>query len=127
MRVGKTGTDDQVSKPIAVDIARRGDRAAAKVVRRHTAELEAVAAIEGGKVDIRGKAGRLAEHDIARAGIATIWVGACGPDNQIVEAVAVDVTSRRDRPAAIVVRRQAEERESVAAVKAGKVDVAGKA
>ena len=48
-------------------------------------------------------------------------------DDQIVEAVAVDVARRRDRDAAEVVRRRAAEPEAVAAVEAREIDVGGEA
>ena len=67
VRVGEGSADDQVGEAVAVDVARRGDRPAAAVARRHAAELEAVAAVEARQVEVRRKARGLAEHHIARA------------------------------------------------------------
>ena len=127
VRVGAEGADDQVGEAVAVDVAGRGDREAAAVVRRHAAELEAVAAVEARQVEVGGKARGLAEHHIARAGIGAVRVGAVGADDQVGEAVAVDVAGRGDRAAAAVVRRHAAELEAVAAVEARQVEVGGKA
>ena len=48
-----------------------------------------------------------AEHHVARARLAAVRVGRPGADDQVGEAVAVDVARRRDRPAALVTRRRA--------------------
>ena len=127
MRIGPVGADDQVGEAVAVDVARRGDRAAALVVRRHAAELEAVAAVEAREIEVGGKARGLAEHHIARAGIGAVRIGTAGADDQVGEAVAVDVAGRGDRAAAAVIRRHAAELEAVAAVEAREVEVGGKA
>ena len=193
MRIGAVGADDQVGEAVAVDVAGRGDRAAAAVVRRHAAELEAVAAVEAWRgrgwrrsprpcrtphssrrkrvpcgsaplaptirsakpspltspaeaterpllsaaaaplslkpllpsrrreIDVGGKARGLAEHHVARAGMSL----PCGSaqrsaDDQVGEAVAVDVAGRGDRAAAVVARRRAAELEAVAAVEASR-------
>ena len=60
-----------------------------------------------GEVDLRRKAGRLAEDDIA---VARKWACVEGaitkfcPDDEVIEAIAVDVTCGGDRPAGGVVR-----------------------
>ena len=64
-----------------------------------------------------------AEHHVARAGTVAVRVGASGADDQVVEAVAVDVARRGDGTAAEVARRLAAELEAVAAVEARQVDV----
>jgi hypothetical protein len=53
MRIGIRGAGDQVGEAVAVDVARRGDRPAAPVIRRHAAEIEAVASVEARQVDFR--------------------------------------------------------------------------
>ena len=45
-----------------------------------------------------------------------------GADDQVGEAVAVDVARRRDRPAALVARRRAAQLEAVAAVEAREIE-----
>ena len=67
------------------------------VIGRHAAELEAVGAVEGGEVEIGAEARGLAEHHIARPGMAPMRIGAVGADDQVGEAVAVDVAGRGDR------------------------------
>ena len=67
------------------------------------------------------------EHHVARAGTVAVRIGAEGADDQVVEAVAVDVARRGDREAAAVARRLAADLEAVAAVEARQVDVRGEA
>ena len=62
----------------------------------------AVAGRDCGEVDLRRKGAGVAEHDIAvarlGAGVAGPTAGKC-PDDEVVEAVAVDVASRGYRRA----------------------------
>src|SRR5258706_9268841 len=82
---------------VAVEIARRGDRGAAVVARRHAAEPEAVAAVEARQIEIGGKPRHLTEPHINPTHIANSSAGFCFANNknQIVEAVAVDIACRR--------------------------------
>ena len=67
----------------------------------------AVARRDAGEVDLGGETAGLAEHHIAVAGIAKCVAGAVaiwGPDDQVVEAVAVDVAGRGDRSAGEIAR-----------------------
>ena len=127
VRIGPEGADDQVGEAVAIDVAGRGDRAAAVVAGRHAAELEAVRAVEGGEVEIGAEARGLAEHHIARPGVASVRIGVVGADDQVGEAVAVDVAGRGDRAAALVAGRHAAELEAVGAVERGEVEIGGKA
>ena len=127
MRIGQRGADDQVGEAVAVDVAGRGDREAAVVTGRHAAELEAVGAVEGGEVEVGGEARGLAEHHVARPGIGSVRIGTAGADDQVVEAVAIDVAGRGDREAALVIGRHAAELEAVGAVEGGEVEVGAEA
>ena len=69
----------------------------------------------------------LAEHHIARAGIDAVRIGSPGADDQVGEAVAVDVAGRGHRDAALVARRRAAELEAGRAVERREIDVGGKA
>ncbi len=51
-----------------------------------------------------GVAERPAEYHVAHAGIASVWAGVNGADDQIVEAIAVHVARRADGPAGMVAR-----------------------
>ena len=65
----------------------------------------AVAGCNRGEVDLGRKARGLAEHHVAVAGIVSCVAGAIrvgSPDDDIVEAVAVDVAGRRHRGAGVV-------------------------
>jgi len=90
---GIISADDHVGEPVAVDVAGRGDRAAGAIVGC-AAEREAVAAVEARQVDVGGEAGLPAEHHIAGAGFDSVRVGPELTDDQVGEAVAVDVACR---------------------------------
>ena len=105
--------DDQVVDAVAVDVARAGDREAAAVVRVDPVEAEAVRPVERREIEARREAGVRAEDDIALAGGIAVRIGARGPDDQVVDAVAVDVARPGDREAAAVVRVDPVEAEAV--------------
>ena len=78
----------------------------------------AVAARERGEVDLRRKAAGVAEHHVAVAGIVACVAGAVAvgcPDDEVVEAVAVDVARRGDRNAGVVARILAMDHEAAVA------------
>ncbi len=50
--IGAKSADDQVGKAVTIHIARRAHRVAGKVIHRDAAELEAVAAVEAGEVQV---------------------------------------------------------------------------
>ena len=67
----------------------------------------AVAGRDRGEVDLGRKAAGVAEHDIAVARIAACVAGAVGvecPDDQVVEAIAIDVAGRGHRNAGVIAR-----------------------
>ena len=57
---------------------------------------------DGATGDHRTEAGGLAEDHIGFAGIRTPVTGEWRPDDQVVEAVAIDVPGRRETPAGTV-------------------------
>ena len=64
-------------------------------------------AVERGEIEARREAGGGAEHHVALAGIVpAAGIGARRPDDQVIDAVAVDVPRARDRAAAVVIRRR---------------------
>src|SRR5262245_27613464 len=90
----------------------------------------AVAGRHRGEVDLRRKARCLAEHDVtvARkvAGVAGAVAAVC-PDDEIVEAVAIDVASRGYRTAGFIARLLAIDHEAaVAGRHRGEVDLCRK-
>src|SRR5262245_9429714 len=98
--------DDEVVEAVAVDVAGRRYRIAGLVVRVLAMDDEAaVAGRDRGEVDLRCKARGFAEHDVAVArkvaGVAGAIAKVC-PDDEVVEAVAVDVTRRGHPTGAIV-------------------------
>ena len=92
------------------------------VARCPAVEAETVIAIQGGKAHGRGPAAGLAEYDIDRTGrgVAARRGQIC-PDDEIGDAVAVDV-ARGQAAAGIVAGRHAVEEEAVGAVEEGGVD-----
>jgi hypothetical protein len=81
----------QIIKPIAIRISSAADGIAGLIIRRGAGELEAVAAVEAGEVQIGGKAAGLAKNDIARPGVGAIGIGATRTDDYIIETVAIDI------------------------------------
>ena len=116
------GADDQVGEAVAVDVAGRGDRAAAVVVGRHAAELEAVAAVEGWRGRDWRRSPRPCRTPHSSPRNRSHSDRHRRADDQVGEAVAVDVAGRGDRAAAVVTGRHAAELEAVAAVEARQVD-----
>src|SRR5258708_31782814 len=64
------------------------------VVGRFAVDLEAVCAIERGELQRLAEAARLSKDHVARPGQRAIRVGVSGPDEQVGEAVAIDVARR---------------------------------
>ena len=92
------GPDDEVVEAVTVDVAGRGDRNAGLIVRVLAVDDEsAVAGRDRGEVDLGREARGLAEHHVAVARIVACVAGAIAakcPDDEVVEAVAVDVAGR---------------------------------
>ena len=120
--------DNQVGEAVAVDVAGRGHRLAGYIVRTFAMDDEAaVARGDGGEIDLRSKAAGVAEHHVSVACLVTCVAGAVGdqsPDENVIEAVAVDVAGRRDRIAGPIARILAMDDEAtVAARHRGEVDL----
>ena len=99
------GADDQIVDAVAIDVARPAHRAAGTVTSRGALDDQVGVARE---VDGRGKALIGAEHHVAGAGIGTaVRVGTRGADDQIVDAIAIDVARPAHREAGVVIRRGA--------------------
>ncbi len=62
------------------------------------------------------------EHHVRRAGIDATHVSARGPDDEVVDAVAVDVAGMRDGIARLVARCRAGDPEAVGAVEGGELN-----
>ena len=114
--IGAQSADDQVVHAIAVDIAGGADREAGKITRRLAVEHKAVAAIKAGQWQRRAEPGGFAEHHVAASGITAVCIGNKSADDQVVDAIAVDVAGGADRGARIIIRRLAVEHEAVRAV-----------
>src|SRR5262245_14154059 len=84
-----------------------------------------------GEVDLGRKAGGLAEYHIAVAGTVARVAGAVAarcPDDQVVEAVAVDIAGRGHRAASVIARILAMDDEAARAGRdRGEVDLRRKA
>ena len=91
-------SNEKVVEAVAVDVAGRGYRIAGGVARVLAMDDEAaVAGGDGGEVDLRRKAAGVAEHHVAVASLDPCIVGTVAlnsSDDEVVEAVAVDVTGR---------------------------------
>ena len=80
------------------------------------------AAVERGEIEARREAGVGAEDDVALAGVVVRRDRRRRPDDQVVDAVAVDVARARDREAAAVVRVDPVEAEAVRSVERGEIE-----
>ena len=117
--------DDEVVDAVAVDVAGAAHRAARVVVGIDAFEDEARAAVaarrreqaaqlEGGR-----KSARAAEHHVALAGSSlAVGVGTIRADDQVVDAVTVDVAGAAHRTARAIVGIDAFEDEALAAIAA---------
>ena len=96
--------DNQVSQAIAVDIARARHAPAAVIVQALAIDHKAAAA-GGNRAQVNRHATARAEHHIAapRAAAAGRVSLRC-PDDQVGQAIAVDIARTRHAPAALVAR-----------------------
>ena len=99
-RVRAVGADDDVRPPVAVDVARARDRPAGPVAGRRAVDPEA-AATEGREVDLHRR-GLAEDHVGGTRVLAPVVVGARRADDDVAEAVTVDVTGGGDRVAGLV-------------------------
>src|SRR3954454_6694273 len=92
--IAKLGSDNEVVEAVAVDVAGRGYPTAGYIGGILAVDDEAaVAGRDRGQVDLRREARRLAEHHVAVARAVACVAGSIGtgcPDEEVVEAVAVD-------------------------------------
>ena len=100
--VANPGTDDDVVESVAVDVPGPRHREARPVAGVDARQTEAGAAIEARKREIRAPPRGLAEHHVALAGSAAGGIGGPGPDDQVAEAVAVDIAGSRHRRARLI-------------------------
>jgi len=108
--------DDQVGQAVAIDVAGRGDTKAAAVTRTLSVDHEAAVAI-GDCREVDGRAAGLAEDDIAAPGIAASRGVAVGrSDDQVGQAVAIDVAGRGHTIAAEVKRTLTVDDEAAVAI-----------
>ena len=111
------------SKPSPLTSPAEETEDAAVVTGIDAVEAEAVGAVEAREIERGGKARSLAEHHIALARIGVpARIGARGADQDVVEAVAIDVPRRGDGLAAAVTGIDAVEAEAVGAVEAREIE-----
>ena len=109
IRVGEASSDDDIVKAVAVDVPGGAHGGAGFIVVRHAVEAEAGGAVEGREIDGGRKTARLAEDHVTSASFV---VGAGRSDNDIVEAVAVDVPGGAHGGAGFIVFRHPVEAEA---------------
>src|SRR5262245_46025660 len=100
--------DDDVVEAVAIYVASRGYRTAGFIARLLAMDDEAaVAGRNGGEVDLCRKGASMAKYDIAVARIVACVGGAVGvecPNEEVVEAIAIDVAGRGHRLAGVIAR-----------------------
>ena len=126
--VGAVCSDDEIVEAVAVNVAGQGHRPAGEIVRILAMDDEAaVAARDRSKVDLRRKAAGVAEHHVAVARLDACIVRAIAelrPDDEVVEAVAVDVAGRGYRSTRLIAHVLAMDDEAaVAGRDRGEVDL----
>ena len=109
---GPMSPDDQVGKAIAIDVAGAGDGKAAVVACRLAIDLKAVGAVQGGEIERRGESPTPCRTPHRRRRCLAIGIGSISPNDQIGEAVTVDIAGAGDGVAALVTRRFAVDRGS---------------
>src|SRR4051812_18437386 len=95
------------------------------VVYGHSTDLKTVGPGEGGQLYDWREARRPAEQNVSRTSVTSVRISTMGPNDDVVEAIAVDV-SGRDADSAIVVFEFAVDLKPVRSVKAGQLDYRGK-
>jgi len=103
------------AKTVAIDIAGATDRVTRIIAAIHAAELEAIAAIQLPERHARAKAARLAIDHIGRPGPVTAR-GTRRADEQVREAIAIEIPGTAHGRAGSVVIRHAFQLESVVAI-----------
>src|SRR6185369_12151658 len=119
---GGFGPDDEVVKAVAVDVSSSGDRPGYRLAGRFSVDPETIGAVESGEVDVGIEAASMAEHDIACSCVDAVRVDKRRTDDQVVEAVAVDVACRGYREACIVPTDLAADLEAVGAIEARQLE-----
>ncbi len=122
MRVCPIGLDDDVRKPVAVEVTGRRDGEAGLVACGDTIEPIAVCAVQRAEVQDGGKAAGAAKHHIGRSGILPVRAGSVGAYDQVVVAVPIHVSSIRHREAGPVAGAGAVDAEAVGSVQAAQID-----
>ena len=117
--IGDRSADDEVGEAVAVDVPGPGDRGAAEVVAIDAVEAEAVGAVEGREVEAGAEPRGSAEHDVSSRRPKPARVSAESTDDDVGEAVAVDVTGPGDGATAVIACVDAVEPEAVGAVEVG--------
>ena len=115
-RVGAGRADDQIRQAVAVDVTRRSHGGTAAVACGLTVDDEATTAAGHRRQVDRSDTAAASEDDVAAAGLeACRRVGIARADDEIADAVAVDVARARHRPAAAIARSLAVDRDAVLA------------
>ena len=99
---------DNVAVSVAVDVAGSGDRRPEMggIIERLNdgcaIDPEAIGRAQVSEIDV-AKSGRLAEDDIGRSRVLlSVWIGAGRPNDQVVEAVAVEIACGSNRVSGLV-------------------------
>ena len=93
--------DDHVVDTVAVHVPRGAHRPAAIVLRIDAIDGEAIIAVEGRDLETGAEARGLAEYHVALTRVALAGrIGAPGPDDHVVDTVAVHVPRGAHRPTA---------------------------
>ena len=95
-RITENRADDDVVESVAIDIARARDAEPGKIARDIALNDEAIARGKTGQIDIGPRRPGLPEDDIGFTRIAAAIVAIGRADDQIVDAVAIDVARAGD-------------------------------
>ena len=126
--VAAISPDDQIVDAIAIDVAGVGDAAPGLIVCRIALDDEAVAGRQGGQIDylpsadIDAEASGATEDNIGLACVDAAIVATARADDQIVDAITVDVTRVGDAAPRLIVRRIPLNDEAIAGGKVGEID-----
>ena len=124
-RIGARRTNQEVVVAVTVDVAGRTDGKTGVIVHVRPLEDKPVTAVEGRQVEGPRERIRTPEDHVSCAGIGVATGIGVGTDDQVVQAVAVDIPGRTDRDTGLVVHGDTMDGEARVSVEGRGVDAGG--
>src|ERR1044072_6901893 len=110
--------DEDVVEAVAVDVAGRGEASSHFVIIGAAGDGEALGRGQRGEID-RTEDAFAAEQDESGAAVGAVAVGSGDADEEVVDAVMIEVAGGRGGPAGMVEAGAAVDREAAAGIERG--------